>query len=117
MHLNNKWLIVVKVCGGILFAVQGFFFFLFMNWPFGTTGVHSYLPFIALALSMSGYLAALKYGRLGGSLMITGILILAINGFIASGNNDIKTKLVIALVTTVPVIIIGLLFMLPVIKK
>ncbi len=117
MYLNKSGSLVAKILGGILFAIQGLIIFLFLNWPFGATESRGYFSFIALALSMSGYLIAIFRSRIGGIIMIAGALLLGAIVFLNSNNGDVQTKLLITLIIAVPVIIVGVLFMIPVNNK
>ncbi len=114
MTLSKQALVAVKICGGIIFAIQGFFLALFLTWPFGSSNDINYLSFGALILCMAGYITALFRPRVGGSVMIVSVIALVLNGMIASTNDNIGIKLTIALSAAIPVIIVGLLFLLPV---
>jgi len=59
---------------------------------------------------MSGYLLALRKGRYGGLLMITGALLLAISIFINPKEIELSVRIVFILISCLPPAVIGGLF-------
>jgi len=110
MQVRDKWYLVIKVAGGILFLIQTFFLLLYWNWPFGSTADRSFLPFIALAVSMFGYLLALWEGKYGGLVMITGALILAISVFTNPRDIELFVRIIFTLISCLPTAVIGSFF-------
>ena len=101
---------MAKVLGAILFFVQGFFFLFFLNWPYTSEAGKSILPFVALAICMTGYLIALWHGKYGGVVMICSAVLLAISSFLSPGTSDIQVKLFFILIACLPPAIVGSLF-------
>jgi hypothetical protein len=110
MQVRNKWNKFIIVAGGVLFLIQFGFLFIYLNWPFGSSADRSYLPFIAVAISMLGYLLALWKGKYGGLIMICGALILAISIFINPREIELFVKVIFALISCAPTIVVGVLF-------
>ena len=105
-----KWLLLLKILGAILVFIQGFFLLLYWNWPFGSNADRYYLPLIALAVSMLGYLLALWQGKYGGIMMICGAVLLVISGFLNPKTMEIQEKLLFILIAGLPPVVIGGLF-------
>lgn len=104
--------ITAKVLGGIIFALEFLFFFVYWNWPFTAQGGRKYFPFIAISIYLAGYLIALWKGNWGGLLMTASAVMLAFSPFLYLSSGEITAKVLFVTIACLPPAVAGILFIL-----